>query len=48
MTLLGGFVLSFQLAAEAINFGALLGFMFVNLSVINHYFVRAVNARERD
>jgi amino acid transporter len=40
VTLLGGFVLSFQLAAEAINFGALLGFMFVNASVVNHYFVR--------
>lgn len=33
----GGFLLSFQLAAEAINFGALLGFMGVNLSVISHY-----------
>jgi amino acid transporter len=44
VTLVGGFLLSFQLAAEAINFGALLGFMFVNLSVINHYFVRG---RER-
>ena len=40
VTLLGGFLLSFQLAAEAINFGALLGFMSVNLSVIGHYFVR--------
>lgn len=37
---LGGFLLSFQLAAEAINFGALLGFMSVNLSVISHYFVK--------
>lgn len=40
VTLLGGSVLSFQLAAEAINFGVLLGFMFVNLSVVNHHFVR--------
>ena len=37
VTLLGGFLLSFQLAAEAINFGALLGFACVNLSVIRHY-----------
>ena len=37
VTLVGGFLLSFQVAAEAINFGALLGFMGVNLSVISHY-----------
>ena len=41
VTTLGGFLLSFQLAAEAINFGALLGFMSVNLSVISHYFVKS-------
>ena len=40
ITVLGGFFFSFQLAAEAINFGALLGFMCVNLSVISHYFIR--------
>jgi amino acid transporter len=40
VTLLGGFLFSFQLAAEAINFGALLGFMSVNLCVVNLYFVR--------
>lgn len=40
VTTLGGFLFSFQLAAEAINFGALLGFMSVNLSVISHYFVK--------
>ena len=39
-SILGGFFLSFQLAAEAVNFGALLGFMCVNLSVIRHYFIR--------
>src|SRR5216684_2400819 len=37
---LGGFLFSFQLAAEAINFGALLGFISVNSSVISHYFVK--------
>lgn len=40
VAILGGFFLSFQLAAEAVNFGALLGFMSVNLSVISHYFIR--------
>ena len=40
VTLIGGFLLSFQLAAEAINFGALIGFMGVNLSVIVYYFVK--------
>ncbi len=38
--LIGGFLLSFQLAAEAVNFGALIGFMGVNLSVISHYFLK--------
>jgi amino acid transporter len=40
LTFAGGFFLSFQLAAEAINFGALIGFMGVNLSVISHCFLR--------
>jgi amino acid transporter len=40
VTLVGGFLLSFQLAAEAINFGALIGFMAVNLSVFSHYFLK--------
>lgn len=40
VTAAGGFFLSFQLAAEAINFGALIGFMGVNLSVISHYFLK--------
>jgi putrescine importer len=39
-TLICGFLLSFQLAAEAINFGALLGFMCVNLSVISRFYFR--------
>lgn len=41
VTTLAGFLFSFQLAAEAINFGALLGFMSVNLSVISHSFVQS-------
>jgi amino acid transporter len=40
VTLAGGFLLTFQLAAEAINFGALIGFMGVNLSVVSYYFVK--------
>ena len=40
VTLGCAFLLSFQLAAEAINFGALLGFMCVNLSVISHFYIR--------
>ena len=40
VTTLGGFLFTFQLAAEAINFGALLGFTSVNLSVISHYFFK--------
>lgn len=39
VTLVCAFLLSFQLAAEAINFGALLGFMCVNLSVISRFYV---------
>ncbi len=40
VAVVGGFFLSFQLAAEAVNFGALLGFMAVNLSVVGHCFIR--------
>lgn len=40
VTLVAGFLLSFQLAAEAINFGALFGFMCVNLSVMSHFYLR--------
>lgn len=40
VAIVGGFFLSFQLAAEAVNFGALFGFMCVNLSVISHYYIR--------
>ncbi|MCX6622035.1 MAG: APC family permease, partial [Acidobacteria bacterium] len=45
ITVLGGFYFSFQLAAEAINFGALLGFICVNLSVISHYFIKGKQRR---
>ncbi|MEN6606859.1 MAG: APC family permease [Bryobacteraceae bacterium] len=48
VSLLGGFFFSFRLAAEAINFGALLGFMGVNLSVIRHYYIRGNRRSRRD
>lgn len=40
ISVVGGFYFSFRLAAEAVNFGALFGFMCVNLCVVQHYFVR--------
>jgi putrescine importer len=38
---LGGLVMSYQLGAELLNFGALIGFMGVNLSSVLRYWVRA-------
>jgi putrescine importer len=49
--LLGGFAavaaffINFQLAAELVNFGAFLGFICVNLAVINHFFLRGGKRR---
>jgi putrescine importer len=40
-TLVGAFILSFQLAAELLNFGAFIAFMGVNLSAFMRYWVRA-------
>ena len=51
--LLGGFAgvaaffINFQLAAELVNFGAFLGFICVNLAVINHFFLRGGKRRGR-
>lgn len=39
--LAGAFLISYQLGAELLNFGALIGFMGVNLSSLLHYWVRA-------
>jgi len=39
-TLIGAFMLSFQLTAEMLNFGAFIAFMGVNLSVFFHFFIR--------
>jgi amino acid transporter len=41
LALLGACLVSFELGAELLNFGALVGFMGVNLSALVHYFVRA-------
>ncbi|MCC6265645.1 MAG: APC family permease [Bryobacterales bacterium] len=40
VSVVGGLYFSFRLAAEAVNFGALFGFMCVNLCVVQHYYVR--------
>jgi amino acid transporter len=37
--LLGALYLDFEKAAEMVNFGAFIGFMVVNLSVVRHYFI---------
>ncbi len=39
-TLIGVFVLSYQLTAEMLNFGAFIAFMGVNLSVFMHFFIK--------
>jgi putrescine importer len=38
---IGGLVMSYQLGAELLNFGALIGFMGVNLSSLLRYWIRA-------
>jgi amino acid transporter len=38
VSLLGALVLRFQLAVELLNFGALAGFILVNVSVVRHYY----------
>jgi len=40
-TLAGAFVLTYDLGAEMLNFGALIAFMGVNMSSFVHYFLRA-------
>jgi putrescine importer len=41
LALVGAFVLSYQLGAELLNFGAFIGFMGVNLAAFVRYYVRA-------
>jgi putrescine importer len=45
VTLVGAFVLNFQLAAEMLNFGAFIAFMGVNLSVFFHFFIKQKSRR---
>lgn len=40
VSLAGSLAFRFQLAVELLNFGALTGFILVNLSVIRHYYIR--------
>jgi putrescine importer len=40
VSLVGAVLMRFQLAVELLNFGAFVGFILVNLSVIRHYYVR--------
>jgi putrescine importer len=44
-TLIGVFVLNFQLAAEMLNFGAFIAFMGVNMSVFIHFFIKEKSRR---
>jgi putrescine importer len=41
VSLVGAFVLNFDLGAEMLNFGALIAFMGVNAAALIHYYVRA-------
>jgi putrescine importer len=43
----GAQLMSYELTAELLNFGAFLGFMGVNLAVINHFWFRREGARQR-
>jgi len=40
ISLVGAIAVRFQLAVELLNFGAFVGFILVNLSVIRHYYLR--------
>lgn len=40
VSVVGALIVKFQLAVELLNFGAFIGFILVNLSVIGHYFVK--------
>jgi putrescine importer len=44
----GALVMSYELTAEILNFGAFLGFMGVNLAVFWQFWVRRAQARERE
>ena len=40
ISMVGALAVRFQLAVELLNFGAFVGFILVNLSVIRHYYLR--------
>jgi amino acid transporter len=40
ISLIGALQVGFQAVAELLNFGAFVGFILVNLSVIRHYYMR--------
>jgi amino acid transporter len=41
VALIGSLTFRFQLAVELLNFGALTGFILVNLSVVHHFYIRS-------
>ena len=45
LALVGGLLLSFQLGAEMLNFGAFIAFMGVNLAAFTHYWLRGAERR---
>jgi putrescine importer len=45
VSLVGALLMRFQLAVELLNFGAFVGFILVNLSVIRHFYLRARRRR---
>lgn len=47
LALVGSFVLSYEVAAEVLNFGAFLGFMGVNLAVIRQYYIVGKPGRKK-
>lgn len=40
ISFIGALLISFQLIVELVNFGAFVGFIMVNLSVVRHYYIR--------
>lgn len=40
LSLVGAFLIDFQLSVELVNFGAFVGFILVNLSIIRHFYFR--------
>lgn len=47
LALIGAMVLSYELAAECLNFGAFLGFMGVNLAAFREFYLRRKEGQER-